>query len=921
MSYNEKTLQNLNPNIRYAARVRAISRLGVISPWSEALEFRTSKDESIPTPPSDLIIDFTTMNVLISWTAPDTNVDGSALMDIHHYEVTLTASGISKVYETTQPYFLYNYQQNVLDFVTPQSMIGVQVRTVDTSNHKSAPAVGTALNPIPPNPANPPQIIAGFSFITVIMDANGIQDWGSFKLEYSDDNGFTWIHHSDPTTDSVQDSVDPGSERQYRYKIRDVFGQLSTGFSSPAFAVALSLSYSNVNLLVNSSLENGSDVALAWSRYDPINAHTYSIDTAVKLYQNKSQKIVAIDNITLGISQVVSTVTPTLANTWVTASFWVQQTSGPAKSAQVRVINQDTNDEYTSPPQSLTLNKWVRVVFSVRVTAPANYFVFQAFIESPEADDVFYIDGAQLQFATAPTDYQPTVLEIPGEYIVSENIANLAVDKLISGIISAAVITMKDNGKIQSFNFGSGTGYQITNTGATFQNGSLTAIGAGGTTTFDSTSFRAIYSGNTQFLINSSGVFIGGPDASTAEIYVDTAASKTIIQGNTLFQSSTSGYAFEVDLTGHPGAGPSLINRVLRLYPTTDTTGASDTFYLKSDGSAFFGKGIINLTGGSGGFFVDAAGNVTIGTGANSLHVDTVGNMWLGGSSFATALFKVSNTGTMTAGSGTFSGSLSSASGTFNGTVTAGQIDGGIITGSIFRTALSGQRIEISPGTNLSQIYFYGASGTPGYLFGSAGYMEMTAGVNSVRCNETPGSVSLLAANQITVGATMVVIDNSYQLYWQNGTTIITQNNVQSTFKNFRIAHPIPELSETTDLMYTSIEAPTFDLYHRGRVQLSDGKASVDLDQQYGLTPGTYKNLCGTADTQVMLYNETGENNPHYKFSGSKLDITCKDKSATIAWVVISERKDKGILESDLTSKTGKLVNEQPKSIPPVEKE
>lgn len=62
------------------------------------------------------------------------------------------------------------------------------------------------------------------------------------------------------------------------------------------------------------------------------------------------------------------------------------------------------------------------------------------------------------------------------------------------------------------------------------------------------------------------------------------------------------------------------------------------------------------------------------GSDSTSFHVDVDGNMWLGAGTYGSAPFRVSNAGVMTATSGTFSGSLSSASGTFTGALSGGTI-------------------------------------------------------------------------------------------------------------------------------------------------------------------------------------------------------------------------------------------------------
>jgi len=66
--------------------------------------------------------------------------------------------------------------------------------------------------------------------------------------------------------------------------------------------------------------------------------------------------------------------------------------------------------------------------------------------------------------------------------------------------------------------------------------------------------------------------------------------------------------------------------------------------------------------------------------------------------------------GTLEANTGTFRGDISGASGTFTG-----DISGATITGSTFKTAASGQRIEISDNPN--NITYYSASATEGILY------------------------------------------------------------------------------------------------------------------------------------------------------------------------------------------------------------
>jgi len=78
---------------------------------------------------------------------------------------------------------------------------------------------------------------------------------------------------------------------------------------------------------------------------------------------------------------------------------------------------------------------------------------------------------------------------------------------------------------------------------------------------------------------------------------------------------------------------------------------------ISSDGTAEFNGGAFSVK------------SIDIGTGANSFHVNTGGDMWLGASASVSAPFRVTRAGVLTATTGTFSGTIS------GGTITGGTID------------------------------------------------------------------------------------------------------------------------------------------------------------------------------------------------------------------------------------------------------
>lgn len=82
------TLAPALSNVSYDYRVRAVNTLGIKSAYaSSASPAVTGNDTTIPTAPTGLVADAGYGAVTVTWTAPTTNVGGSALKDLFQYEV------------------------------------------------------------------------------------------------------------------------------------------------------------------------------------------------------------------------------------------------------------------------------------------------------------------------------------------------------------------------------------------------------------------------------------------------------------------------------------------------------------------------------------------------------------------------------------------------------------------------------------------------------------------------------------------------------------------------------------------------------------------------------------------------------------------------------------------------------------------
>ena len=139
---------------------------------------------------------------------------------------------------------------------------------------------------------------------------------------------------------------------------------------------------------------------------------------------------------------------------------------------------------------------------------------------------------------------------------------------------------------------------------------------------------------------------------------------------------------------------------------------------------------------------------------------------------------------------------------------------------------------------------------------------------------------------------------------------VIIPGSLSKISGSFRIPHPLVGLSTTKDLVHSFIEGPQCDNIYRGKIDLVDGTATVNLDTKSNMTAGTFVAL--NRDIQCFTTNETGWTNVKGSVSGNILTITAQDNSCTdtISWMVIGERQDDGIIESNLTDSDGNLIIE-----------
>jgi len=130
---------------------------------------------------------------------------------------------------------------------------------------------------------------------------------------------------------------------------------------------------------------------------------------------------------------------------------------------------------------------------------------------------------------------------------------------------------------------------------------------------------------------------------------------------------------------------------------------------------------------------------------------------------------------------------------------------------------------------------------------------------------------------------------------------------------SFKIDHPLKP--ETHHLVHSFVEGPQADNLYRGVIDLHNGKATIDLDEWFGMTPGTF--LALNRDIQAFVNNADTWDLVRAKIMGSQLVIECQnpESNAEVSWLVIGERQDKEIHDSILTDDNGKIIIEPEKNI------
>ena len=155
---------------------------------------------------------------------------------------------------------------------------------------------------------------------------------------------------------------------------------------------------------------------------------------------------------------------------------------------------------------------------------------------------------------------------------------------------------------------------------------------------------------------------------------------------------------------------------------------------------------------------------------------------------------------------------------------------------------------------------------------------------------------------------------NDHLLTINGAGAVVIGGSLSKGSGSFKIDHPLASKRDTHHLVHSFIEGPQADNIYRGKVNLVEGSATVNIDTVSGMSEGTYVLL--NTNTQCFTSNESGWTAVKGSVSGNILTISSQESCTdTISWMVVGERHDQHMLDTEWTDENGKVIVEPLKEL------
>ena len=449
-------------------------------------------------------------------------------------------------------------------------------------------------------------------------------------------------------------------------------------------------------------------------------------------------------------------------------------------------------------------------------------------------------------------------------------------------------------------------------------NSSLLVVSSGGIRLNDNQSFGIGTGADVSFTYNGTQLNVTGSDISfdSDTLFIDVSTDSVGV--NT---TPAAGYALDVNgnmrATAYYGDGSSLTG-----IAADTATNANNATYFNTLSSGQFLRSDTTGTHTSGTLIIASSGlrvndNIPLrfgtgsdvqvkhdginlnATGTGNVNFSTTGNVNVTNGELA------ANGVTVTGGGGEGGQVTLKRS---NNTTTGGFLE--IDSTNQTRLVSTSANIEFRTSTNTLAGRFTGNDLTvPGYVDADDLYLT---GATIVNGSLTSVGVFCEGIYEYGAGVRVEGQSNTGTLRVRSGGVVEGNFNVSGFLSKssgtFKIDHPVKP--ETHFLYHSFVEGPQADNIYRGKVTLENGEATINLDQHFKMTEGTFAALNRNVD--VFTSNEDTWCSVKGKVVGNILTISCESETsnATVSWMVVGERQDKFMLESSMTDEQGKLIIE-----------
>jgi hypothetical protein len=150
----------------------------------------------------------------------------------------------------------------------------------------------------------------------------------------------------------------------------------------------------------------------------------------------------------------------------------------------------------------------------------------------------------------------------------------------------------------------------------------------------------------------------------------------------------------------------------------------------------------------------------------------------------------------------------------------------------------------------------------------------------------------------------------SREFLFKNDGSFTAPGAIIGASKNFEIDHPVDP--DNYDLRHCSTESPEMLVEYRGTAQLVNGSATIDVEQYFGVMPGTFDALWADAWVTALQNQDSFDRLKPSRVTGSVFTISCENQNSDdlVTWELKARRNDAYVRWEGCTSTDadGKLI-------------